>query len=338
MKSVFYFLFFQMRLDPLALIASTAEELSLQQLKAGEFDPALDTGRWEDFCLKHQIGAVRFWTPDYPAALGIHSTPYFLFYQGNLSLLQQPILGIVGPRNPSRYGIQVLEAFFEEAKDYALVTVSGFAKGIDQKAHQLSLQQGIPTIAVLGAGFQQYLRGSDRWFLQEIVDRGGLVLSEFRLGFQATKRSFPQRNKLIARLSKSLFLPEAREKSGSLITAEFAYQMGKSVVSVPAPLFAPQSAGIFSKMEEQKIHLISDFQAYFRQHFWVQQEKKLIPALELNPLQHQLLTCFSEQGEWAIEGLLPQIGIGYQELLQELTFLEMKKLIEEAAPGLYRKR
>lgn len=139
-----------MKLDPIALIASTADELSLQQLKKGDFDPQLDTKKREDYCHKYQIGALRFGTPEYPQILTGRYSPYFLYYQGNLDLLLQPVLGIVGPRCPSIYGIQVLEAFFDHVKNYQLVTVSGFAKGIDQKVHQLSLQQGIPTIAILG--------------------------------------------------------------------------------------------------------------------------------------------------------------------------------------------
>lgn len=97
--------------------------------------------------------------------------PYLLYYQGNLQLLTQPIIGVVGPRLPSSYAIQVTEVFFSKAQSYHLVSVSGFAKGIDQKAHQLSLQYHIPTIAVLGGGFQYYLNGRDRSFLEEIVQQ-----------------------------------------------------------------------------------------------------------------------------------------------------------------------
>lgn len=111
--------------------------------------------------------------------------------------------------------------FLKRLHLYDVVSVSGFARGIDQKAHQLSLH-GIPTIAILWWGLSHYLRGADRHFLEKIVDNGWLVLSEFKLWFTPTKWSFPQRNKLIAMISQMLFLPEAREKS-CLITAEFAH-------------------------------------------------------------------------------------------------------------------
>ena len=196
---------------------------------------------------KFQVKALFEGMTDYPEKLlQVKNTPYIVYAMGDVSLLQKKILGIVGPREMSEYAEQLLEAFFQQGKEFDLVTVSGMARGVDQKCHQLSLKYGVPTIAVLGGGLKYYFedcRGLKRFSedsrkIQKIIEGGGLVLSEFKLDFVPTKWSFPQRNRLIAGLSDCLFLPEAREGSGSLITVDFVLQMKKEVWVAPNQLFA----------------------------------------------------------------------------------------------------
>lgn len=325
-------------IDPLSMIYSSDPSLSISQLKAEDYDPSLDTEKRQTYCEKHKIWGLTMLSPQYPKKFREWYAPFVFYYQGNLELLNQMSLGIVWPRNPSDYGTKVLEHFFSCAQHYHLVTVSGFAKGIDQQAHQLSLQHHLPTIVVLGGGFQHYLRSWDRLFLEQIVAEGGLILSEFKLGFQPTTWSFPQRNKLIARLSDFLFLPEAREKSGSLITSEFAYQMGKSIVSVPAPIFSPSSAGIFTKMHEKKLKLITDFDGWLSQHFTLWASPISTKPTELNSSQVQLLSYFEQEEIRSLDALLPQSWLSYQALLQEMSFLEMHFYLEEIHPGIYRRK
>lgn len=328
-----------MYFNPLGLHYSAQEALTLWNLKKKNFNSDIETSKIQTYCEKHQIWCIVQWDNAYPQRLMDDSqAPFLLYYQGNLSLLEEKILGIVGPRQPSEYGIQVLELFFEKASNFQLVSLSGFAKGVDQKTHQLSLLHNIPTIAVLGWGFQHYLRSSDRWFLAEIINQWGLILSEFKLWFQPTKRSFPQRNKLIAKLSEILFLPEAREKSWSLITAEFAYTMGKPIFSVPAPIFSPQSAGVFAKMNEQKIQLITDFDACLQKHFPQKGAVLQIEKTSLTDRQIELLQYLEKQGDSSLESLLAYTHLSYGELLQELTFLEIDKKIQEIWPWIYRKK
>lgn len=325
-------------IDPLSMIYSTDASLTISQIKDGNYDHNLNTEKRQAYCEKYKIGGLTFLSRDYPKKFREWYAPFIFYYQGNLELLNQASLGIVGPRKPSEYGIKVLEHFFDAAKQYHIVTISGFAKGIDQKAHELSLKYQLPTIVILGGGFQHYLRDKDHIFLEQIVAEGGLIISEFKLGFQPTFWSFPQRNKLIARLSDFLFLPEAREKSGSLITAEFAYHMGKKIISVPAPIFSTTSAGIFSKMQEKKLELITDFDLRLKDFFplWSLPQQKQSP--DLNAFQIALLSHFIDQKEIEIEQLLPKTQLSYERLLQELTLLEMSNTLEEVHPGSYRKK
>lgn len=334
--------------SPLAAIYSADAKLSLTDLKKGNYDQAFDTSKILAYAQDHQIFALTQQDNSYPKRLKNQtSSPFLFYYQGDISLLERPILGIVGPRNPSDYAGQVMNSLFLQLYKYDLVTISGFAKGIDQQAHQLSLKYQIPTILVLGGGFHHYLRSKDRELLAEVVANGGLVISPFKIGFEPTKRSFPARNKLLAQLCDILFLPEAQEKSWSLITAEFAFQMKKPVYSVPAPIFAQSSAGIFSKMEEKKLTLISDFSAFLSQYFhliWSDENAAALaslapteapPALHLSQKQSAIYSALQSQGEGSLDALLAIVGMDYGALMHELTLMEMEGIIIQSRPGYY---
>lgn len=327
----------------LAAIYSSDPKLTFTDLKKGDFSSDIDTSAVEQYARNHEISAVSQLDLDYPNRLKNQtSSPFLLYYQGDLSLLSRALLWLVWPRNPSDYASQVMQALFLQAYKYDLVTISGFARGVDQQTHQLSLKYQIPTIAVLGGGFQHYLRGKDRDLLAQIVKNGGLVISQFKLWFEPTKRSFPARNKLLAQLCDVLFLPEAQQKSWSLITTEFAYQFKKPVYSVPAPIFAQQSAGIFTKMEEKKLTLISDFTHCLDAHFQLRgegsQEQQTQWSFSFDnfpPLQRQILEFLKSHWESSIEALMQEIKLEYAALMQELTLLEMDALIDQTRPGYY---
>lgn len=334
-------------LSPLAALYSADPKLTFTDLKKGNINDQADTSKIIKYAQEHQIRAVTQQEAHYPNRLKNQtSAPFVLYYQGDLSLLDQSLLWIVWPRNPSEYAGQVMQSFFLQAYKYQLATISGFAKGVDQTAHQLSLKYQMPTIAVLGWGFAHYLRGKDRDLLAQILANGGLVISQFKIWFEPTKWSFPARNKLIAQLCDMLFLPEAQEKSGSLITTEFAYQYKKPVYSVPAPIFSQQSAWIFSKMEEKKLTLISDFSACLAQYFLLKgapqsfadaskvQRWSDLPA-GLSEVQIQLCKLLQSWWEMGIEELMSNVSLEYAWLMQELTFLEMEGLVEQRRPGIY---
>jgi DNA processing protein len=227
-----------------------------------------------------------------PVLLGVKTPPHFFYAMGNLALLQQSsLLGIVGPREMSPYAERVMEALFQQAKGISFASISGMARGVDQKCHQLSLANEIPTIAVLGGGLRRYLRNGAQKFIEKIVEKGGLVFSEFKLDFQPTKRSFPQRNRLIAGLCQILFLPEARAGSGSLITVNFALQMKKEVFVAPNQLFSPNGAGSNQLLAEGKVKCLHDFHQLFvtfDQHLTEKREIS-IPIVDLTEKEKEVL-------------------------------------------------
>ncbi len=150
---------------------------------------------------------------EYPAILKeIFCPPLVLFYAGNLALLQRPCLGIVGARDASSYGVGVLRGFIPEIVKHQLVVVSGLAQGIDGLSHQITLEHGGMTIGVIGCGLDRVYPAANR----------GLMLSEYGYGEPPLAWHFPERNRIIAGLSQTLLVVEAKRSSGSLITANIA--------------------------------------------------------------------------------------------------------------------
>jgi len=192
------------------------------------------------------ISFLDYDNPDYPRLLKeIDSPPALLYYQGNLSALDKIGLAIVGSRRISPYAPKVLRALLPDLLIYNIATVSGLALGVDSLAHELSLAAGRPTIAVLGSGLDRasFYPPANRSLRQNILDQGGLLLSEFPPRTPPRRQNFPQRNRLIAGLSQATLVVEAAPKSGALITAAYALDFNREVLAIPGALDNLNSQG-----------------------------------------------------------------------------------------------
>lgn len=178
--------------------------------------------------------------PDYPLYLKKHTrAPLVLFYYGDISLINDEHinsnLGIVGTRSPTDYGLMnTKKIVYEVAKD--CVIVSGMADGIDGQAHRAAIEAGAKTVAVLGSGIDNPYPAVNLKLYSDIIESGGLVISEYPNMSPPTGIHFPIRNRLIAMFSKSLLVTEAYgTMSGTSITVTFALGMGKDVMCIPYP-------------------------------------------------------------------------------------------------------
>ncbi|MCM0582878.1 DNA-protecting protein DprA [Weissella diestrammenae] len=179
----------------------------------------------------------------YPEALRESDIPpIVLFYRGDISLLNTPILGIVGTRNASKYGEQVVRSWVPDLASAGLTIISGLALGIDGLTHACTLAHRGKTIAVIGTGLNQYYP-RQHVALQKAIAQNGLILSEYLPEMGCRKHHFPQRNRIIAALSKNLLVVEAKAKSGSLITAALALKENKSIMAVPGRITDSHSQG-----------------------------------------------------------------------------------------------
>ncbi len=183
---------------------------------------------------------------DWPKLLHeIPDAPKEMFGVGNLPTPDNKILSIVGSRKYSPYGKQVCEYLIQGLRGYPITIVSGLALGIDSIAHRAALKAGLQTIAVPGSGLspKSLYPKSHFGLAREIIENGGGLLSEFEPGFEATKWSFPQRNRIMAGMSHAVLVIEAAEKSGTLITSRLATEYNRDVLTVPGSIFEEQSAG-----------------------------------------------------------------------------------------------
>jgi len=184
---------------------------------------------------------------DYPELLkNIFDPPLFLFYQGNLKLLTNDyLLTIVGSRTLSIYHQQALEQIFTVFKNTPLVIVSGLAYGVDALAHTLALKNNLSTIGVLGSGFhpQAFYPATNKQLARDIIKQGGLILSEYPPLTKASVYQFPQRNRILAALSKVTMVISGNLQSGTLITAQSALDNNREVYALPGNINNPLCQG-----------------------------------------------------------------------------------------------
>lgn len=180
---------------------------------------------------------------EYPdALLKIKNPPQSLYCIGDVSLMKQKCLAVVGSRKCSEYGRQTAMKIGKTAAENEVVIVSGMAKGIDSFGHLGALRNGGKTIAVLGGGVNVCYPASNRKLYEEICERG-LVISETEPDIKPMPYMFPLRNRIISGLSAGIAVVEAGTSSGSLITAEIAAEQGRDVFAVPGNINSPYSLG-----------------------------------------------------------------------------------------------
>lgn len=180
----------------------------------------------------------------YPPMLkNIADPPVFLFALGNLSLLSEPSIALVGTRDMSAYGKRVVQAIVPDLVHAGLITVSGLALGIDAEVAKETMRVGGRTIAVLGHGLQSIYPRKNAKIAEEILKNEGLLLTEYPLHTTPDTFTFPARNRIIAGLSLGTVVIEAASQSGSLITASLALDYGREVFAVPGQIFDPHFEG-----------------------------------------------------------------------------------------------
>lgn len=186
--------------------------------------------------------------PRYPAALlDLPDAPLLVYARGSLAALQPAAVAIVGSRRASHEGLRNAQALAEALARRGIVVTSGLAEGIDAAAHQGALE-GAPagqasTIAVTGAGIDRIYPAHHLPLARRVLEQGGLVLSEQPLGSAPMRANFPRRNRMIAALSRGTLVVEAALRSGSLITARQAAELGREVMAVPGSIHNPLSHG-----------------------------------------------------------------------------------------------
>lgn len=188
-------------------------------------------------------GFITFFDQAYPTQLRqIYNPPAILYYVGNLQLLKTPIVALIGARECNHYTEQIMYGLIPGLVEQKITTISGLARGADSFCHQITLNHFGNTIAVVGNSVD-YFYPAENKALQLQISQRGLILSEYPPTTSPRRYYFPQRNRIIAGLCDNLLVTQARQRSGTLITAELALQENRNVWAVPGPITSSLSQG-----------------------------------------------------------------------------------------------
>ena len=289
--------------------------------------------------------------PRYPARLKeIFDPPIALFARGRLDLLQSVMLGVVGTRRPTAYGIAAAERLSPDLAQAGLAIVSGMARGIDTAAHRSTLAVGGDTIAVFGCGVDLVYPAENRKLASEIAEKG-LLLSEFPMGSPAYPQNFPIRNRVISGMSVGILVVEGAQYSGSAITARMAMEQQREVFSVPGNitskmswgpnLLIKQGAKLVQEWNDVLVELPADVrriliakaQARYGQMPLETKDENTGAAPEISPASRALLKALKADLPTHVDELLATFDtLTASELIAGLFELEMLGLVRQL-PG-----
>lgn len=283
---------------------------------------------------EYPINKITLEDKNYPTILKeIKSPPEVLFFRGKLDQkLFDKSLAIVGSRRITHYGKTVVDKFVSGLVANKVTIVSGFMYGVDTEAHQKCLEYGGITVAVLGNGLNIIYPPENEKLYQQILEKGGAIISEYEPAVQPQLWTFPQRNRIVAGLaSLGILIIEAGEKSGSLITARLARQQGKKVFAVPGPITSSVSAATNLLIKNHQAKMVLNTEdilgkkigtlSLFSSQKLSLIEKKISIALETEPLTADEIAII--------------IGKNAIETGKTLSFMSLKGLISDSAGKYY---
>lgn len=284
----------------------------------------------------HRCGAVVILESDgaYPAPLrDLAHPPSALFAMGSVAACSRPMVSIVGTRGSTAYGERVAREIAGSLARAGVVIVSGMARGIDAASHHAALAAGAPTIAVLGTGIDVPYPVAHRALHRRIV-AGGLALSERPPGTTAHAGAFPRRNRLIAALGSATIVVEAGARSGALLTAGHALELGRTVAAVPGPIDSPASAGTNELLRDGAVVIASVADALALVGV-TPAVRTLAPDADAD---QRAVWQALERGADDLDSLTARAGLPARRCLAAVTALELSGAVECALTGEVRRR
>ena len=243
---------------------------------------------------------------------------------GNIDLLYQKSIGIVGSRLGTDYGKNMAKYFSKEIALCDIVIVSGLAKGTDSIAHNECIINGGKTIGVLGTGFKYIYPKENMTLIKEMLDSGGLIITEYEDEEKYDKSHFPVRNRIISGLSEGIIVIEAAIRSGSCITARLAKKQGKKVFAVPGRTNDMYSRGTNKLIKEGAI-LIEDIND-ISQNFD-------IPTIRRNSTRinekYERIYNLLKQGDLSVEEISNILNEDFFDILKTLSSMEIEDIVEK---------
>ncbi|MBR0038072.1 MAG: DNA-processing protein DprA [Bacteroidales bacterium] len=303
-----------------------------------------------EFIREHHIKPLIYGQKDYPSRLlDCPDAPTLLFYLGSANLESKHILSIVGTRNCTQYGRDMVNRLVGELKEAVpdLIVVSGLALGIDVTSHKAALEHQVPTIGVIAHGLDRIYPASHRNVASQMIQAGGGLITEYCSGTTPERGNFLARNRIIAGLADCILVAESREVGGSLVTASIALDYGRDVFAFPGRISDDRSKGCNRLIRLNRAGLITNAADLLESMNW-ESESKNPRAFQqsihfeeenLSPLGRQIMDLLQDQGDLRLTQIcdfLPQAD--RSAIIEELLDLEMNGKIRNCPGGVYQRR
>jgi DNA processing protein len=298
------------------------------------------------FMKDHRIRAITLTSSDYPQRLTeCADAPIILYYKGNADLNPLRVISIVGTRQCTQYGQDLIRRFVADLRRHCpeVLIVSGLAYGVDICAHRESLQNGYPTIGVLAHGLDQIYPYRHRDTAAQMLDHGGL-LTEFMSQTNADKPNFVRRNRIVAGMSDCCIVVESAAKGGGLITAEIAQSYNRAVFAFPGAVGMPYSEGCNNLIRDNVAALITGADDFVKAMGWQDEavrkrvladgiERNLFP--DLSPEEQKIVSTLQAVNDLQLSVLSVKTAIPIGQLTAILFQMEMKGVVKPLAGGMY---
>jgi DNA processing protein len=332
---------FESTIDSLSKVFGISEKLAEKILSE---DNIINLEKEKDLTEKAGVKIITILDEEYPSQLKeIPDPPLCLYVRGKLNCEFQKSIGVVGTRRLTVYGREMTEFLVSSLSISGFTIVSGLAYGIDAVAHQSTVKHDGNTVAVLGGGLLRLHPQDHLQLARDIVDKGGAVISEFPMEFPPNRKTFPMRNRIISGLCNSILVTEAGMKSGSLITANFALEQGRSVYAVPGNANSPMSKGCNQLIRDGAIltenidDIIGDME--FLPGFGDFNKKKTEDNLNeksfdlslLSDAEIKVIECIKFEDK-SVDNISIETKLSLGVVLVNLQNLELKKIIKQL-PG-----
>jgi DNA processing protein len=300
-----------------------------------DFDLERSVEREYQLTHRRNVRILTIEDPQYPYPFllkSIYDPPPVIYYKGTFLDERSVPLAVVGTRKASSYGRMVAEKLCAALSEMGVCIISGMARGIDTIAHKSALKLGNPTVAVFGCGLD-YTYPPESGSLRRQIEEQGAVISEFPMSTKPDRNNFPARNRVISGLSHGTLVVEAGEKSGALITAQFALEQGREVFAVPGNIYSSESRGTHALIQmgakltdspEAMVEELSDSVLELLK----ERKNRVLESIELNPKEEHLMSLMSVQ-EQHIDRVIENSYLSPAEVSATLVTLELKGVIRQ---------
>lgn len=274
---------------------------------------------------------------DYPINLkNIEKPPRQLYYKGNIELLKKPIISVIGSRSCSKNGSELAFKFAAELAQQGIVIASGMAKGIDTAAHNGALQAGGKTIAVLGNGFENIFPKENQNLYEEIIQKGGLVLTEYPPETKSKSEYFLERNRIVSGIAIGILVIEAQYRSGTSVTAKIAKEQRKKVFALPHEIHDKLGIGT-NKLIQNGAILVTSVQDIIKQYTFLEYKKtKEIRYEQNNKLpnkKYQEIYKLLTKKPYSLNEIYLKLNKSKGEINEILLMLELEGYIIKTSGG-----